>query len=255
MDDLTALTKIKPSSADGKAILPALLNIFQVFQDKFASMFEDLREDMSKIISTQDAKIAELKDEVVQLNNKITKLEDKLDDNDNYERRDTLVFSGNSLPQVHESEVCSELIPKLVKDTLHVNISPADISTAHRLITRKNTDKRDIIVKFCRRNCKVDILKACRTVKPPNFFANEHLTPQRQTIAYVLRKCKRQFPHIISGTTTIEGKNYVWLKPPNPAARGARDTRMAINTHSRLVDFCNKSLNTPLSTFISEWNH
>ena len=145
--------------------------------------------------------------------------------------------------------MCSELVATLVKDKLNVMISPADISTAHRLNPRKASNKKDVIVKFCRRNCKVDILGACRTVKPTGLFVNEFLTPQRQTISYVLRRSRKEFPDKVSGSNTIEGKNYVWLKPPNPQARGARDIRVAVNSHGLLVEFCNKTLNKPLTHF------
>ena len=72
------------------------------------------------------------------------------------------------------------------KNVLKVNIIPADIYTAHRLNVRKNAKKcKYVIVKFCRRNIKTDILTACRgelSVKPENFIINEFLTPQRQMI-------------------------------------------------------------------------
>ena len=218
-------------------------------------MFGELRDEFSKICEAQDAQIAELKNEVSVLKKHVDTLEEKIEENDNYERRDTLVFSGSAIPGIQTTEVCSELVTGLIKNILKINISPGDISTSHRMNTRRNSTNQDIIAKFCRRNLKTDILNACRKTKPSNFFVNEFLTPQRQTIAYVLRRCKREFPNIVSGSSTFEGKVFVWVKPPNPSARGAKDLRMPINSYSRLVEFCEKTLQQPLSHFIAEWKH
>ena len=56
---------------------------------------------------------------------------------------------------------------------------------------------------------KVDILNAARQVKPENFFVNECLTPTQKAIGYVLRKAKKEFPNIVSGSTTFDGKHFV----------------------------------------------
>ena len=92
-------------------------------------------------------------------------------------------------------------------------------------------------------------------MKPSKFFVNEFLTPARQTISYVLRKAKKEFPHVISGSTSFDGKVFVWVKPPNPDAPRARDLRVEVSSHSKLMDFCTKTLEKPLSHFIQEWTH
>ena len=48
-----------------------------------------------------------------------------------------------------------------------------------------NENKRSIIVKFCLRSTKTDILAAARKKKAPYFFANEGLTPTQRTFGYV----------------------------------------------------------------------
>ena len=107
-------------------------------------------------------------------------------------------------------------------------------------------------MKFCRIEDKTKVLLAARAMKPPNFFVNESLTPQRQTISYVLRKAKREFPSIIAGQKTIDGKSIVYVKPPNPSARSVK---MQINSRSKLEDFCTRTLDKPLSHFLTEWRH
>ena len=258
MENLDALSEYQPKSVDGKFMLPAVVKLFQGLQEKIECMFGEIREEFINICKERDLRIEKLESENVVMKKKIESLENKIDENDAYERKDTVIISGKSVPPVDKDEHCATLTCKLIKDQLNYVVSPNDISVVHRLGERKTTqgpDHRDIIVKFCRRNTKMDVLSASRRTKAANFFINESLTPVRQTIAYVLRKAKRQFPRIISGSSSIEGKNYVWINPPNPSAPGAKALRHAVHTHDRLVNFCNKTLGKPLSHFIETWTH
>ena len=253
--DLTELSELNPKSNDGKIMIPVITKMFDTLQQKMNCVFSEIKNEFSAVFQQQTETIAEMKKEVSSLKKQVGKLQEKLDENDNYERRDTLVFSGLALPPVTPNEVCSEMVANLIDRNLKIKISPTDVSTAHRLNTRRSANQKDIIVKFCRRNLKSDVLKSSRTTKAPNFFVNECLTPARQTISYVLRKAKREFGNIISGSTSLEGKVYVWVKPPNPTARGATDTKLPINSHAQLLDFCEKTLQKPLSYFIDAWTH
>ena len=116
-------------------------------------------------------------------------------------------------------------------------------------------DHRNILVKFCRRDTKNEVITRARKMKSTDFYATESLTAPRQTIAYVLRKAKKEFPHIVSGSTTIDGKNFVWTKPTNSSNPNAKCFRQAVHTHSRISDYCMKTLGKPLNHFIDGWNH
>ena len=258
MESLGGLSDYQPKSADGKVILPAVISLFNDMQSRMTKMFEDLRSEFLKVCTERDQKIQKMDAEIVGLKKKVSALEAKIDDADAYERSDTAIISGNSLPVVIPDERGPELVCSLLKDKLNLVIAPTDISVAHRLGEKKASqgpDRRPLIVKFCRRNTKNDVVVAARKGKSPNFFINESLTPLRQSIAFVLRKARREFPTIISGASTIDGKNYVWLHPPSPANVNAKCTRHLIATHDRLVDLCEKTLGKPLNHFISNWSH
>ena len=257
-DSMGILNDLQPSSKDGKAITSVLTAFFQDFLIKIDDMFSEIKSEFSAMSERQGVKTTKLEHEVEQLKKHVMKLEEKIEDNDSYERRDTLVLSGSAIPPVSNMESCPDIVCKLVKDSLKVNISTSDISVSHRLSPKSSsqrTPKKDIIVKFCRRNTKLDVLNSCRKSKPNNLFVNEFLTPSRQTIAYVLRKAKKEFPHLISGSTSFDGKVFAWIKPPNPHAAGAKDLRVEINTHSKLENFCSRTLERPLTHFIQEWTH
>lgn len=186
-------------------------------------------------------------------------MEDRIEDNDMYERRDTLVFSGAKLPVQQPNEDTSGIIAKLLKDNLNFpNLPNSEISVSHRLSSRDTkglSGRSPIIVKFCRRHTKVDILNRARKKKPENLFINEHLTPMQATISFVLRKAKQDFPDLVSGSTTFDGANFVWIQPPNPAARGAKALRMKITSHRKLDEFCTNTLKKPLTEYIPKWIH
>jgi hypothetical protein len=104
-------------------------------------------------------------------------------------------------------ESCRAVICSFVKEKLQLNIAPTDISTSHRIGKKPMTQvemKRRIVVKLCRRDIKKDILFACRQLKP-NFFANENLTPVRNTQMFVLRKMRRAYEDKVLGCSSIDG--------------------------------------------------
>ena len=214
------------------------------------------REFSSKLVA-KNAEIDQLKMEVNSLRVKMCKVEEKIDSAEAYERRDTVVFSGSGVPRSVGGENCREIIHEVVKTKLNLNIAVSDISTAHRygsVPTGTQQDRRGIIVKLCRRDLKKDLLSSCRTVKP-DFYVNESLTPLRNTIMYVLRQIKRKHPDKVSGCSSRDGKVFAWVKPQNASSSSAGNTKVPINSHTRLDLFCTETINRPLSSFIEIWPH
>ena len=235
-------------SADGKLIVAAITAQLDIFKDDFL-----------KKLAMKDKEIDNLKLEVNTLHVKLANLEERIDDADAYERKDTVVISGDAVPQVQTGENCNDIVCQLVKDQLKINMTPSDISTSHRLgqkPTNQQPDRRNIIAKLCRRDLKRTLVNTCRQLKP-NLYVNDHLTPVRNTIMYVLRKMKGRFPGIVSGSTSIDGRVFVWIKKPTPEIAGStentpRNMRIPINTKFKLQDFCNKTLKVPLTSFIKD---
>jgi hypothetical protein len=237
-------------SGDGKLIVSIISRKLDAFKDKLASLTQKLKD--------KDERIARLEEQVSGLKGSVVKLEERIDDADAYERRDTLLFSGDDIPTVSEGENCGQIVCNVVKEKLKLNFQTDILSVAHRVgkkPVKQGPDRRKIIVKLCRREVKGDITDACRQLKPSNLFVNESLTPVRSTIMYVLRKAKRAYPDKVAGCNSSDGKVFVWVRPPNPCAPLPRNTRMTVNTHQRLVEFCSDILNTELSTLIDVWPH
>ena len=256
MIDFRALENIK--GKETKPIIAPIIQLFQKLEESFSEMLSSFKDEFQKVMDESSKEIVDLKLKVKTLEKTVEKLEERIDDNDSYERRDTLIFSGKKIPTARNVENTAELVCQLVKDNLQITLAPSDISVAHRLNAQNNSqrpEKRSIIAKFCRRDLKNDILFSARKKKCPDLFVNECLTPCQQTISFVLRRAKREFPDLISGTTTFDGKNFVWVKPPNPSAPGAKDTRLKVSTHAKLLEFCTRTLSKPLAHYLTEWTH
>ena len=233
-------------SEDGKRIVAAI-----------REDFNKLKEDLLEQLSDKTEQIESLNDEVRKLKTTISKLEVKIDDADAYERRDTLIISGEDVPLVTAGENCAAISRELIKDKLKINLAPGDISTAHRLGKKpmsQQTDKRNLILKLCRRDLKKDIITACRNIRPA-LYVNESLTPARSSILYVLRQAKKKHNRLM-GCSSVNGRVFAWVKPEdNNTRNGDRDIRLPVNSHLELMTFCSDILHEPLSNYLQRWPH
>ena len=127
------------------------------------------------------------------LKKRVSRLEERVEKAEAYERKDTLVISGKNVSSVVPGENCVPLVCDLLKYAL--NVSKTDLSTAHRIGPKpinQQQDNKSIIMKLCRRDVKADILNACRQLKPRDLYMNESLTPTRSTIMYMLRSAMKK---------------------------------------------------------------
>ena len=215
--------------------------IVKIIERKFDTIVTKLTEELKN----RDCEVNDLRSEVNQLRIKLGRMEEKIDDADAYERRDTIILSGNDVPSATQGEIVSDIVCGVVRDRLKLEMDVTDISAAHRLGPKPKSqgpDRRKIIVKLCRRERKYDLITACKQTKPPNLFINENLTPTRNKILFSLRRGKKKFPNIVAACSSHDGKVYAWIKPPNPDAPSARNSKIFINTQDQLEDFCRKSL-------------
>ena len=224
-------------------------------------MIKAMREEFSKmrqLLVSKDSEIASLKDKVSSLQTEIIKIKETIDDENAYERRDTVIFSGNSIPESSSGEDCISIVTNLLKNKLRMEVNPSEFSTSHRLGRKpppQQPDRRSIIAKFCRRDKKREILANCRSSRPTDFYANESLTPIRSTILYVLRKMKREPNSRLTSCSTKDGKVYAYVKTSPNAPPSARPTGMLINSYEKLREFSTTTMGKELSTYIETWPH
>lgn len=266
---LSELASLNPTSGDGKKLVPIIRSLFQKFEESLTAMFTEqvdkLRSDFHNLVESQNAEISSLRETVQQqrllvsnLNSKVSKLELGLDEADAYERRDTLIISGQNIPVGYNGENCVEVVRQLSLDKLGLTFDACDVSTAHRLGKRNNPespDKRGIIVKFCRRDISKRLFSAARTKRPVNLYINESLTPTRRKILYALRQIKKAHPNIVSGCTSQDGKVFVYTKPSANSPPEAQNLKTPINSNDQLISFCRDFIKRPLDEFLGAQNH
>ena len=223
--------------------------------------FDKMKAELTATVNAKNHEIQSLKAEVSELKTKVTKLESLVDESDAYERRDTLIFSGPSIPVATRDENCSTIIQNLLKNELKHVISPNDISTAHRLGKKaisQTPDRRSLIVKFCRRDVKHQIF-AARKAQPRDarLYVNESLTPGRQNVYHTLRKIRRSNPDLIAGVSTYDGRVYAYTKNESGARASStnRDQRHLINNVEMLNKFCDEFLKRPLQAFLNSFGN
>ena len=167
---------------------------------------------VQRMLDAKDKHINQLETKVTTLESRIDELENQLDEVDQYERRDTVIISGPSLPLETNSENATDIVVNTIKDTLKLQISPSEINVAHRLSSKsKPMQKKPMIVKLQSRQTKDNIMSACIRLKP-TLYVNESLTPKRLDILKVIWNIRKEHKEQFKQCYTRDGKIYVKLQ-------------------------------------------
>ena len=127
-------------------------------------------------------------------------LQTEIDNNDRYERRDTLIIPGPEIPTVTSYEKRKELLQALHRRHLNFSIFLSGIFVAHRSGHKPaySQDKRNIFFKLCRRDLVSEIFQSCKQFKDMEgqrlFYVNSSLTANRNKLFYILRQLKNKLP-------------------------------------------------------------
>ena len=107
-----ALKKLEDSlSSDGVKIVAAI-------KLEMERQLQQQSEEFKALIAVKDEEVAVLRTELTEVRKVVTRLEARIDDGDAYERRDTLIFSGDGIPVGSADESCREMISSLVTEKL-----------------------------------------------------------------------------------------------------------------------------------------
>ena len=220
--DTTAKISKSRLTPETKEVFTLLVTLFSSIQTSHESKLQQIRCNIEETETRNEARITALETNLTEtearneariasLESKLTALEGQLnatsathtktvhslqneiDNNDQYERRDTLIISGPEIPTVTSDEKPKEILQALLRRHLKFNISLSDISVAHRLGHKpaNSQDKRNIIFKLCRRDLVSEIFQSCKQFKDMEgqqpFYVNSSLTPLRNKLFYILR--------------------------------------------------------------------
>ena len=231
--------------------------VISCIQDEFSKMREEVNK-FSLLFGAKVKEVDDLKCQVKELNEKVTKLEDLIDENDQYERRDCLILSGPALPESRIGENCISIVQEVIRKNCSLNISPTDISTAHRLGRKPLSqlpDKRSVIIKFCRRDSKDEVYRSSKGQnRPKQLYINECLSPMRQKLYKTLRHMRKDHPDLIAGCSTFDGKIYAYTKVSSHGnGPTQKDRRHFIKNFDALKKFCEDFVRRPIDAFLDSW--
>ena len=192
---------------------------------KFSEMITKLN-DLTEQVTRQEKRVAEIQNEVKNVQVKDEEQSLKLDELEQYSRKSSLELHG--VPDSLDIS-CEELVMRVAKK-LDVTLTSEEIDITHRL-RRKKGERNPIIVKFISHKKKhelylarsklknlnlgdmlntEEVLLVDESVKSAKLFINENLTNQRRRLlgnALSLRKEK-----LIDNAWSLDGKIYIKIK-------------------------------------------
>ena len=180
-----------------------------LFPEKLSNEIRHLRE---TILSFQK-KLDENSQHIIMLETKVSGLECKLDEIEQYGRRSNLIFSG--FAELPQGEDLKGKLLDIANNVMGVTppSQPGDIERAHRLGRKTDTIRpRAVIALFVSGKTRDRVYRSRATLKTHNhstdqhhnIFINEDLTTMRSNLAYATRTLKKS--KRITDCWTFNGK-------------------------------------------------
>ena len=210
-DFVEALLDPRVLEAVTKAMTPLTRALEQTLTkrlDTLATTLRTMREETGRL--TEQCKT--LATENIELKKRVEVSERRVDELERYSRCDNLIIrglpessfaerasdapasadDGTTLRNSHKSVETSVLT--FIKDALHVDIAPADISTAHRLKAGTKDTSRPVIVRFTSRHMRNEVYRARMKLRDSTagVFLSEHLTKTDADLFYDARKLVKE---------------------------------------------------------------
>jgi hypothetical protein len=217
-----------------KALAPLKNSIEAAMDKKIDSLGATLRAlkadngrlaDQCKALSTENG---ELKKQLSTCNKRV-------DDLERYSRSDNLIIRGlhersaaeaaSAAPSLQDGASLGDghasvesTVIAFCKDTLKVDVSPSDISTAHRVKAGAKDSVRPVIVRFATRKVRNLVFGAKKMLKGSSsrVFISEHLTKTDSDLFYEARNLLREKK--IFAAWTMNGLVHVRFSP-DPSTR------------------------------------
>lgn len=219
------------------------------------TMLSDKLDRIIERLDERDEKINELEIENATLRRDLTRLEERLDDIENNERKCDVILSGDAVPVASAGENTQTIGVELFKRRINYNLPMDSILTAYRVGSKPATqapDRRNILMKLKSHEVKSDIMQACRTSKPSGLFVKENLTASRSKILFSLRQLRKKCPDRIDYCGSRDGRVFIWTKPAD--GRG-NNKKIFINSLAILRKLCNDEFGVDYAELMGRNEH
>ena len=145
-------------------------------------------------IKAKTEQIKDLEKQVKKLNKDVQDFKRTIEEQEQYSRRNCLRFHG-----IDETadEVTDQVIIKVVKEKLDIDLRPDDLDRSHRMPTRNHQrtgerrpppppppHRKPIIVKFSRYNIRREVYAARFKLRGTNIYVHEDLTRERSDLLF-----------------------------------------------------------------------
>ena len=112
-----------------------MCKVYVLLEKKFASSLKDMQSELDD----KDEAMKKLEQQVVDLQQTVLSFEERVEDQEAYERRDTIVLSGrDTIPAATTSENATNVVCNLIRSKIGIVINPSEVSTAYRLGKKAN---------------------------------------------------------------------------------------------------------------------
>ena len=236
LKDLLTPNELSTLSNDSKLLFKAIDKSLTMHIKTISEHYDEQLILKEAEIKKLNEKVAKLESNNAELNSKVSALQNDIDAVDQYERRDSLILSGNAVPSESDDEDSVHVVMETIRTQLNIPITEQDINVAHRLGRQRPGRSRPLIVKFMSRTKKSQVVRARISLpKPtpttnPAFFINESLTPIRRTLFYQMRQIRKNHKTDFKQLYTQDGKITVKLNATN-------DRKHVITNKTELEEF------------------
>ena len=210
---------------------------------KIDEKFSEFKSEIAAIVAGKDERIGRLESEVGELKGKIDMLQERIEETESRDRQRDVIISGNCVCTAEsENDDIEGLVHRLLRGKVNYEIPTRRLVSASRLGKKpfhQGPDKRPIIIRFDDQRIKTDVIRAFRAVKPTDLYANENLTQVRSRILFTLRQVKRNYPQILNGCGSQNGRVYAWIKQSDTSEK---NIKIFINSLSKLESVCTEYL-------------
>lgn len=171
---------------------------------------------LKKDLEKQKKENASLKDHIETLRREVNAKDEKhterLNDMEQYGRRNNIRISGISHDvDKQTSEQTTKQVLDMIKHRMGVKVSTEDVDICHRLGRFKPGESRQVIVRFVKRQTKIDVMKKTVILRKSKcgVYINDDLTPLNNR---VLASVRRKAPGRVLQSWSYEGKLFARYK-------------------------------------------
>ena len=216
---LSNLSPSKTQNMDSKKIMECFQKMFEEFKSEMRKQLADQREFFS-------SEMKYLREELAKKDRTIESLQDKVDDLEQYSRRENIIITGlqtrkrqynnvaNPNP-AHTPEEVENLEAQVLKfmASRDIHIKPEEISDIHPLRSYAPNRPAPIIIRFVSRKKKSEVLRNGKKLKGSDVYINDHLTAKNQSLAKRARQLR--YEKKIDSTWTKNGQVLVKVQNGN----------------------------------------